>query len=333
MSDHGSQLQIVEEFWRQLATVGAVRDRAARRSVARRRALRTAVLVVLALLALAAVALAARAWLFGSPVASSPSPPQPVGAVVPGSARLLSLRVADPAGGPPWGLRLSSTTGGSACVQTGRVVNGKLVVLGIDGSFADDGRAHALPAGSEVCGGADSVGNPRVGGSPAITTASATTGLPDCQTPGAARIDRLTVTSARRILSHSRPFDTPASLARVRASLRLALRHLAHPLTACPTADLRTVVIGALGPAARRVSLSGPSRPTVTQTLRPSDEGGYLFVIPGQSGLAAMRMTVQYANGLTCRIPQPFASPQAFPNQPRGCQATPPGYIYPAARP
>jgi hypothetical protein len=60
---------------------------------------------------------------------------------------VLALRVPDPAGGPPWGLRVVRTTRGATCVQAGRVVGGRLGVLGRDGVAGDDGRFHPLPAG------------------------------------------------------------------------------------------------------------------------------------------------------------------------------------------
>jgi hypothetical protein len=60
---------------------------------------------------------------------------------------LTSLRVADPAGGPAWGLRLSVTTRDNVCLMVGRVVGGKLGALGIDYSFHDDGRFHPFSSG------------------------------------------------------------------------------------------------------------------------------------------------------------------------------------------
>jgi hypothetical protein len=64
--------------------------------------------------------------------------------VIPASVHVLGLRVPDPAGGPPWGLRIMKTTRGATCVQAGRVVGGKLGVLGRDGVAGDDGRFHAF---------------------------------------------------------------------------------------------------------------------------------------------------------------------------------------------
>lgn len=69
-----------------------------------------------------------------------------MGVPVVGTVRLLSLRVPDPAGGPPWGMRVMRTTGGDECMQVGRVHDGRLGVLGQDGIFRDDHRFHPMPA-------------------------------------------------------------------------------------------------------------------------------------------------------------------------------------------
>ncbi len=60
------------------------------------------------------------------------------------SERLLPLRVADPGGGAPWGMRLVRTRSGLLCAQVGRVEAGELGLLGIDGAFSDDARFHPL---------------------------------------------------------------------------------------------------------------------------------------------------------------------------------------------
>jgi len=64
---------------------------------------------------------------------------------VAGGARLVPLRVPDPAGGLPWGMRVIHTTRGLICVQIGRVHAGQLGQLGVDGAFHDDDRFHPLP--------------------------------------------------------------------------------------------------------------------------------------------------------------------------------------------
>jgi hypothetical protein len=93
-----------------------------------------------------AIAIAASGVLDGSPV----HPEQPVspsagnGVPATGGSHLLALRVADPEGGLPWGMRLVRTTRGELCVQIGRVHDGQLGELGVDGAFGGDRRFHAL---------------------------------------------------------------------------------------------------------------------------------------------------------------------------------------------
>jgi hypothetical protein len=57
------------------------------------------------------------------PPAPTPTPDSRFerGAPVAGSARVLALRVEDPRGGPPWGLRVSRTNRSAACVEVGRI--------------------------------------------------------------------------------------------------------------------------------------------------------------------------------------------------------------------
>src|SRR5262249_33299780 len=96
--------------------------------------------------AVASGALAATGGIpIGSPLPSHESyvtgdPQRGAGTVV--DNQLLALRVADPDGGPPWGMRVVHTTRGVGCVQVGRVVDGKLGVLGQDGVAGDDHRFH-----------------------------------------------------------------------------------------------------------------------------------------------------------------------------------------------
>ena len=115
-------------------------------------------IIVLGALLLAAAALAATGVIgVGAPVAAKhkhePSASTGVGIPVSGavsahaSVRLLPVSVADPAGGLPWGMRIVHTTRGLVCVQVGRLLDGRLGVLGQDGEFHDDGLFHELPAG------------------------------------------------------------------------------------------------------------------------------------------------------------------------------------------
>jgi hypothetical protein len=115
----------------------------------RRRRWRLALIAVCVLLASTTIALAASGVILsGSPVKPEGplNPGVGEGIPKPGSARLLELRVADPDGGPPWGMRVVATTRGLICLQVGRVENGELGELGIEGAFHNDGRFHPLPA-------------------------------------------------------------------------------------------------------------------------------------------------------------------------------------------
>ncbi len=110
--------------------------------------LRIALIVLALLLATAAITLAATGVILtGSPVGTVRAPVATAGEGIPvkGGARLLPMRVADPAGGLPWGMRIIHTTRGLICVQVGRVNNGQLGELGVDGAFHDDGLFHPLP--------------------------------------------------------------------------------------------------------------------------------------------------------------------------------------------
>ncbi len=96
---------------------------------------------------------------------SKPDARRGVGAPIPTSARLLDLRVPDPAGGPPWGLRTTRTTRGTTCVEAGRVVDGRLGVL------KQDGTLEPIPAGKVTasCVANDAAGNAFIGISLATT--------------------------------------------------------------------------------------------------------------------------------------------------------------------
>lgn len=110
---------------------------------------RVALVALVLVLAVAAITLAATGVILtGSPVGTAVAPIATVGEGVPvtGGVRLLPLRAPDPAGGLPWGMRIIHTTRGLICVQIGRVYDGRLGQLGVDGAFHDDGRFHPLPA-------------------------------------------------------------------------------------------------------------------------------------------------------------------------------------------
>jgi hypothetical protein len=140
---------------------------------ARRR--RVLCLAVLGALLVAATAMAASGLLTGEPVRNPAGvtfkADEGLGKPLPDQNDLLDLRVPDPAGGPPWGMRTVRTTRGLGCVQVGRVVDDKLGVLGRNGAFGDDGRFHELPADVLTGPTASSQTAPVTSSSPSPTTA------------------------------------------------------------------------------------------------------------------------------------------------------------------
>ncbi len=129
------------------------RDQAAGRQTRlariRARSLRLPAVALLALLGTTTLALAASGVILtGSsvPTHGRPRPGYGLGVPAVGASKLLPLRAPDPAGGPPWGMRIVRTTRGFLCLQIGRVQDGVLGELGIGGAFHDDGLFHPLPA-------------------------------------------------------------------------------------------------------------------------------------------------------------------------------------------
>jgi hypothetical protein len=113
------------------------------------RRLRVPAIALVCLLAATTIALAASGVILtGAPVRPEEvlNPNVGEGVPAPGASQLLPLRVPDPEGGLPWGMRIVHTTRGEICMQIGRVQNGQLGELGIDGAFHDDGRFHPMPA-------------------------------------------------------------------------------------------------------------------------------------------------------------------------------------------
>jgi hypothetical protein len=207
------------------------------------------VAVVAACLVVTGSALAASGvFQTGTPVSPEVAPLATVddGTPIPSSVRLLPLRVADPDGGPPWGLRTIKTTRGLMCVQLGRILDGRIGVLGKDGAFHDDGRFHPLSidyldGGSSNCGTEDANGkaflNEEAFGVPTDGLISGEGGVSGgCYRP--------------------------------------------HPSSQeCPPSDRRNVYYGLLGPDAISVSYLGrDGREHTMATAGP--DGAYLVVLP-----------------------------------------------------
>jgi hypothetical protein len=187
--------------------------------------------IVLAVLVAATAALAATGVIgFGAPVKASrargqeaPSVTAGVGIPVlgangsPASVQPLAISVPDPGGGLPWGMRIVRTTRGLLCLQIGRLLDGRLGVMGQDGEFDDDGLFHELPA---------SVVNPGTCITPSVWTMLSDAGL-----PAAGALPGLTTQCLAPWL-HPRVSTPPA----------------------CPASDERLIGFGVLGPHAVSVS-------------------------------------------------------------------------------
>ncbi|MHB1537918.1 MAG: hypothetical protein ACYCUM_12325 [Solirubrobacteraceae bacterium] len=108
---------------------------------------RVLVVVFAVLLALAGAAFAASQLIqTGAPVKSGRfNEKVGVGVAMPATRGLLGIAAPDPAGGPRWTMRAYKTSRGLGCVQIGRLLDGRIGVLGQDGAFADDGLFHPLP--------------------------------------------------------------------------------------------------------------------------------------------------------------------------------------------
>jgi hypothetical protein len=241
------------------------------------------------LLVLTAGALAAAGVIRLGAAAKSPveltTPRVGLGALRPGSARLLSVATADPVGGPPWGIRVVSTTRGVGCIEVGRVLNGRLGAIGQGGAFGNDGRFHAFPASGlfagAACGNLDANGRLFDTVDVDVVPASGDPGDGSCVTPPPRGV-RILGPDASRF---------------------------------CPAAQVRVLSYGLLGPEARRVTYTLDGHRHTLTPARP--EGAYLIVTtsrsgsrtPASTGGSVMPLpwsspidTITYRDGTVCRI-------------------------------
>jgi hypothetical protein len=244
---------------RVLVDLGVELDRAAQRVLAgegrakragRLRRWRALPVVLVVLLAGGATALASGLFSPGAPVNTPTvftSANTGLGVLVPDSLKLLPIRTADPAGGPPWGIRIFTTTRGAGCVQVGRVVDGRLVALGIDGAFSNDGEAHALQPSTAIqmfdCSLLDAYGKFVNSVTMYGQTASAAWWF-----------------GSRRCVPNGTPRTTSN----------------AHP--ACSRSQERDLYFGLLGPDAKSVTYTLAGKSHTQPTLGP--QGAYLLVLP-----------------------------------------------------
>jgi hypothetical protein len=210
--------------------------------------------IALAALLLAAAALAATQIIgFGAPVRAPrargrerPSVSTGIGVPVagtegaPATAQRVTISVPDPAGGLPWGMRVVRTTRGLVCLQIGRLLDGRLGVLGRDGELGNDGLFHELPA---------SALEPGVCHPPNVWTILSDAGLP------AAGALQSPTTSCMAPWLHIR-----------RPGMKL-----------CPAGDERLVGFGVLGPHAISVSYVANGRLHTAPTV--GGLGAYLVVL------------------------------------------------------
>lgn len=221
-------------------------------------------LVLVVALVLASGSAVAASQLFGPPVRAGLVL---TGGPKPGQVVLAPLRVADPAGGYSWGVRVYTPKRGApgaggrlSCLQIGRVLDGRLGVIGEDGAFGNDGLFHVLPVEPRAGCTYAETGSYDVGYVPT----SAFTASALCVTP---------IVGFRR---------------------SKALTRLARGSRACPTSDLRLVVFGVANRRVTTVRLAG-SFGVRSERLVAADRGAFVFVLAGvHASRAQVRVTFGY---------------------------------------
>jgi hypothetical protein len=218
------------------------------------------------LLLLASVAVAAVKWIgVGAPAPKTTGLGSPVsgpGHPLPGSARLLALRAADPDGGTPWGIRVYKTNRDAACWQVGRVLDGRLGVLGRDGLLGDDGLFHELPVQVDQCRELDGAGR-LLAVQNALGLANGTQARLTCRPPTFA----------------------PSG---------------GDELAPCPAGSVRLLVYGFLGPRARAATLSTGERVRVDPAQEGAFLFVRRLADPGRAPTPVV--TATYADGTRRRV-------------------------------
>jgi hypothetical protein len=250
--------------------------------------------IALALLAFAAAALAATGvFKTGAPVRTGVGdlthPGSDFGGVRPGHVSGILAQSPDPAGGPPWGIRVIGTTRGVACLQVGRVVNGRLSVLGQDGLFHDDGLFHPLPT--------------------AVTTPSDGCFAPDAAGNLFTAVEDANVPASGLSLRFSAP---PAETIAPPGGCSNGDLHTPQKLPPCPVGDERALYYGMLGPQATGIAYTASGE---RRTVATGKGGAYLIVLTasklldgGGSSLIPLPgaqpiRQITYHNGAACDIP------------------------------
>lgn len=208
--------------------------------------------LVLAGLVVAAPAVGAVSNWFGIGAPEHAAPSSPTlgsGAPLPGTDRLMPLRVRDPQGGPPWGVRVMRTTRGDTCVQVGRVEDGTIGSLGIDHLWHDDGLFHAFPSNT----------TPDLYGSNCAATDGAGHGFANLSFGG---------------LPSSASWN-PNTNGKLGPGCLVGVGNERPPR--CPTGSARFVFAGLLGPDATSITYKAPDGSLQTEKTVGRD-GAYLLV-------------------------------------------------------
>jgi hypothetical protein len=256
---------------------------------------RTLLISLAVVLSLAGAAFASGVVQFGAPAPKSPVQLFTAlrtgdGALTPGTVRMLPISTPDPAGGAPWGMREFSTSRGLGCIEVARRVDGKLVAIGQDDAFGNDGRYHELSVASGGAGFGDWCGaldryhrlylNDMWGEQPASAWQSR------CYAPGSPPGGHVLYGPNGRILRKE---------------------------PECPFKDERNLYFGLLGPDAESVTYVLQGQRHTLATSGP--EGAYLIVTrstPGQllKGVGTGGVVpvdgpiteVHYRDGATCHL-------------------------------
>ena len=310
-----------EEVWRTVSSAMADATRVRPPRAPALRLLRVTAVALAGLLLLVGAAFASGLLTVGSPakkVESFQIADSGLGSVSPGSARVLGLRVPDPQGGAPWGLRVFTTTRDAGCIQVGRVVEGQIGVLGADGAFGDDGQLHPLPVASTeglACSVPDANGQIFDNVSKGDELANGLVGpeaVPSREAPEAHDVCAAAA---------STPAEQSAAQGRI-----------------CPLSEERDLYYGLLGPQAQSVTYLEDGRPVTVPTS--GSEGAYLIVqnAPpqwqpndaygvGETGPVPVYSPIteiHYASGAVCH-PASASEPACAPNGiPAGYVATEP---------
>jgi len=217
---------------------------------------------------------------------------QPIAA----SLALLPMRVADPTGGLPWGMRVIRTTRGLACIQAGRVRDGSVGALGIGYAVKGDGLFHPFEAADAVS--VDSCPTLTVNGS--------------AFQPGAFEV----VTNDGLPLAGENVYPNER--------VHCDLPHQEDWGVRCPQSDLREVAVGLLGPEAVSIRVNTPRR---SFTVAPYGRfGAYLIVLSapphantglhgfqGRPAPGTPTLTVTFRDGSSCRLPATTRQQQCSP--------------------